>query len=217
MKATITRYMVYISLFSVNFAFTSIRRNPNILRSCQLLASNIGTTELVKLFGRLADKQLLLDVEGAGTPEMMNCCHGGCDNCNYSRVFDNMAAGRPKWIAMYSDRQLVDGRRHVSKWSQLFCDECSTLEKEMFIERLKNLSYQSCLGPSISVDPNDLPTEDTLNSLWDILTRYATEPTEKTIIEMSSNNMVEALRSFIQSEHGATWTEWLSAWEREGC
>lgn len=29
-----------------------------------------------------------------GTPEMMNCCHGGCDNCDYSHVFDYMSSAR---------------------------------------------------------------------------------------------------------------------------
>ena len=36
--------------------------------------SGIDERELAKIFGRLADKMILLDVEGAGTPEMMNCC-----------------------------------------------------------------------------------------------------------------------------------------------
>lgn len=53
----------------------------------------INDIELIKLFGRLADKELLLDVPGAGTPEMMNCCHGGCSNCDYSRIFDSMSSG----------------------------------------------------------------------------------------------------------------------------
>ena len=51
--------------------------------------------ELTKLFGRISDKKLLLDVEGAGTPEMRDCCHGGCDNCPYSRVFDEVSVSVP--------------------------------------------------------------------------------------------------------------------------
>ena len=42
--------------------------------------SSLDERELAKIFGRLADKMILLDVPGAGTPEMVNCCHGGCDN-----------------------------------------------------------------------------------------------------------------------------------------
>ena len=51
--------------------------------------------ELAKVFCRIADDYLLLDVPGAGTPEMKNCCHGGCDNCNFSRIFDEMESGKP--------------------------------------------------------------------------------------------------------------------------
>ena len=49
--------------------------------------SSLDERELAKTFGRLADKMILLDVPGAGTPEMVNCCHGGCDNCDYSSRF----------------------------------------------------------------------------------------------------------------------------------
>ena len=55
-----------------------------------------------QVFGRLADKKLLLDVPGGGAPEMKDCCHGGCDNCDYSRVFDEMNAGKAKWVACYA-------------------------------------------------------------------------------------------------------------------
>ena len=33
---------------------------------------------------------------------MKDCCHGGCDNCDYSRVFDEMNAGKAKWVACYA-------------------------------------------------------------------------------------------------------------------
>ena len=46
--------------------------------------------------------ETMLDVPGAGTPEMKDCCHGGCDNCDYSRVFDEMNAGKAKWVACYA-------------------------------------------------------------------------------------------------------------------
>ena len=41
----------------------------------RLASTNIlDVKEQSKIFGRLADKMLLLDVPGAGSPEMMNCC-----------------------------------------------------------------------------------------------------------------------------------------------
>jgi hypothetical protein len=64
----------------------------------------LDSREIIKLFGRFADKELLLDIPGAGSPEMMNCCHGGCDNCAYSHVFDFMSAARAKWVPLYAYR-----------------------------------------------------------------------------------------------------------------
>ena len=71
-----------ISLKSHVFGNVRLRRALHVAR--------IDEMELTKLFGRLADKTLLLDVEGAGTPAMANCCHGGCDNCPYSRYHRNI-------------------------------------------------------------------------------------------------------------------------------
>ena len=66
------------------------------------VASKVTEQAAAQVFARLADKKLLLDVPGAGTPEMKDCCHGGCDNCDYSRVFDEMNAGKAKWVACYA-------------------------------------------------------------------------------------------------------------------
>ena len=71
--------------------------------------ASLDDVEMTKLFGRLADKYLLLDVPGAGTPGMINCCHGGCDNCDFSHVFDEMSSGRAKWLPLYPDRKIIDG------------------------------------------------------------------------------------------------------------
>ena len=80
----------------------------------------VDERELIKLFSRLADDYLLLDIPDAGTPGMMNCCHGGCDNCAYSHIFDNLSAGRPKWVPLYASRQLIDGRTHTSPGGACF-------------------------------------------------------------------------------------------------
>lgn len=76
------------------------------VRNCQL------NDDLAKIFVRCSDDYLLLDVEGAGTPEMANCCHGGCDNCAFSHIFDQLESGKPKWLPLYSQRTLIDGRNH---------------------------------------------------------------------------------------------------------
>jgi len=89
--------------------FTPSRTPPRRIlgrRATATAAPPAVVTEVTaaQVFGRLADKKLLLDVPGAGTPEMKDCCHGGCDNCDYSRVFDEMNAGKAKWVACYVER-----------------------------------------------------------------------------------------------------------------
>ena len=92
---------------SLTDAFTPSRTPPRRIpgrRATATAAPPAVVTEVTaaQVFGRLADKKLLLDVPGAGTPEMKDCCHGGCDNCDYSRVFDEMNAGKAKWVACYA-------------------------------------------------------------------------------------------------------------------
>jgi len=45
-------------------------------RAAAVRASPLEDIELTRLFGRLAEKRLLLDVPMAGTAELRNCCHG---------------------------------------------------------------------------------------------------------------------------------------------
>lgn len=94
---------------------------------------SIEDREIFKVFARMADKMILLDVPGAGTPEMRNCCHGGCDNCPYSHVFDQMTAGRAKWVPLYAHRKLIDDREHSSPWSVIFEDIGATSNESFHI------------------------------------------------------------------------------------
>ena len=134
--------LIFIYQISFVLTFSSARLynnkfNINPIRIKSILHSTSQQTDIdtdididreaAKLFGRFADNYLLLDVEGAGSPEMMNCCHGGCDNCNYSHIFDNMTSGRPKWVPVYVNRKLIDGRDHMSPWSVLFTGISSSI------------------------------------------------------------------------------------------
>lgn len=57
--------------------FTSFRRYRNAAYLRCALSQGDNEAFLTSIFGRLTDNYLLLDIEGAGTPEMMNCCHSG--------------------------------------------------------------------------------------------------------------------------------------------
>ncbi|KAJ1419338.1 hypothetical protein B484DRAFT_453444 [Ochromonadaceae sp. CCMP2298] len=170
-----------------------------LANSATQVMSSVGDAELTKIFGRIADKQLLLDIPGAGTPGMVNCCHGGCDNCDYSHVFDSMQSGRPKWVALYptGDRQLIDGRAHTAPWSAIF--EGQGVSQEAFAAKLSSLPYNACLGPPSSVPPDEPISETAVAELW------AKVMGEDLGGLLTSNKMVTAMQTLTGEEHGATW------------
>lgn len=143
--------------------------------------SLLDSRELTKIFGRLAAKSILLDIPGAGTPEMANCCHGGCDNCNFSHSFDNLSAGRAKWVPTYSTRTLIDGRSETAPWAGIF-DSAEDADKSLvridkatFRERLQKLPYEMSMGPGTSVPADELPIDGAAEAFWDILLKALIE------------------------------------------
>jgi hypothetical protein len=150
---------------------TTVRRS----NSRTLLTATLDSRELTKIFGRFAAKSILLDIPGAGTPEMANCCHGGCDNCNYSHSFDNLSAGRAKWVPTYSTRTLIDGRSEKAPWANIFDSPIAgdgtgeAIDKATFIERIQQLPYEMSMGPGSSVPADETPLESAVEAFWDIL------------------------------------------------
>lgn len=180
--------------------------------------------ELIKVFGRISDDYLLLNVSGAGSPEMINCCHGGCDNCAYSRIFDNMSAGKPKWIPVYASRRLIDGRNHMSKWSEIFfCTHNSAarnhlqsyvdlhleaynyeIGKSEFSNRLIRLPYTPCLGPPTSCSQDEPISDTILEKLWVSIQQLSRAAPHKNTV--NPNDMALALKSLSKEDHGFTWS-----------
>ena len=191
------------------FFQTSTSRTSNI----RLFDGGPGLSdvrELTKIFGRMSDKMLLLDVPGAGTPEMMNCCHGGCDNCDFSHVFDNMSAGRPKWVPTYSYRQLIDGRDHHSAWASIFDSEDSVLDETTFVDRIKKLPYQMNMGPPSSVPADEEPTDETLHALWSKLI-HTLHDTSSEATTIDAKQMSEALVKLTGDSHGVMFSDFKKA------
>jgi hypothetical protein len=97
---------------------------------------------------------------------------GGCDNCDFSHVFDCLTAGRVKWVALYPFRKLIDGREHTAPWSTIFVDGTGIsrrVDKSTFISKVKTLPYALSMGPSVSVAADEAPGDDSLGALWDKL------------------------------------------------
>ena len=162
---------------------------------------------LTKLFGRLADKMLLLDVPGAGTVEMMNCCHGGCDNCDFARVFDEHRAAKAKWVAHYNFLEHPDGRTHRPPWADaIFGGDASdgadaaAVTADVFVDRLTTMPYGMTMGPmkSVPADEADLPPAAAA-AFFEVLADG--EP------ELTADAMGRRLTELTGKEHGSLWRD----------
>lgn len=183
------------------FSSTSSKRLGDRPARHALQMSALDERELAKIFGRLADKMILLDVPGAGTPEMANCCHGGCDNCEYSHVFDQMNAGRAKWVPSYTYRQLIDGREHSSPWLKVFKNELEVTRDE-FITRLIDLPYQMNMG-SLSVPADEVPKREAVDQFFDALSSGRES--------ISKEKLEEVLPAKVKDKHGVVWNAFKKA------
>jgi len=171
-----------------------------------LSAAVVSEAQAGRLFGRLADKKLLLDVPGAGTPEMRQCCHGGCDNCDYSRVFDEMNAAKPKWVACYAHRRLIDGREHEPPWVALFAD--GALTARAFADRVNDVDYRPSMGPAAVKDGDDSVDEAAAVAFFeDLLQRAGVAPTTD---ELTADQFAQGLAALSGERHGAVWRRFLA-------
>jgi hypothetical protein len=204
-------------------AFTPLHRSPRALRPLPLatttstalrstaVAADLTTLQdevvLTKLFGRLADKLLLCDVPGAGTVEMMNCCHGGCDNCDFARVFDEYRAAKAKWVAHYNFLEHPDGRTHRPPWASAIFGgdapdgaDASAVGSEEFVEKLTAMPYGMTMGPmkSVPADESDLPPAAAA-AFFDLLTDGAAE--------LTADVMGKRLTELTGKDHGCLWRD----------
>lgn len=183
--------------------------NPTLvvaLFGCAAAFSVNTELQAAKIFGRFADKKMLLDVPGAGTPELRNCCHGGCDNCDYSHIFDEMNAGRPKWICLYPHRELIDGRRHEPTWASIFEKEEEAISSSQFFERLCQLPFRPSMGPKCKIPSDELPDAKVVDALYEKLLADGAET-------LTARDFARGLRKLTGEEHGATWKHFSPLFE----
>ena len=86
-KASTSYFRSQLRCLSVGKSTSNIRMSSG--------TGQVEEIELVKIFGRLAEKMIFGD-GSAGA-----CCHSGCDDCEWRYSFDIMQAARPKWIPCY--------------------------------------------------------------------------------------------------------------------
>ncbi|GKY95807.1 hypothetical protein MPSEU_000541400 [Mayamaea pseudoterrestris] len=125
--------------------------------------------EAVKIFGRLAEKYIMLDALAG------QCCYSGCSDCEFRlpgggyRMADQSSA-RPKWIPNYSMRE-ANGKKHETKWAiGLFPHGDEKLNMGQFVQRIRGIAYAPPLGgPSVSASDATIENNDTAEAFFVLL------------------------------------------------
>lgn len=161
--------------------------------------------EAVKLFGRLAEKYIMLD-ETAGL-----CCYSACADCEYRlpdggyRMADQSAA-RPKWIPSYVSRT-INGKEHTTKWSsELYNGEDgeTALDRSTFCQRLVKLAYAPPLGgPYVSASGATVEDWTAAQMLFDVLA----DGKEK----LTKARMSMRFKQLAGGDEGMTWPKFQQA------
>ena len=159
--------------------------------------------EAVKLFGRLAEKYIMLDAS-AGL-----CCYSACSDCEYRepgggyRMADQSAA-RPKWIATYDHREFGSGKEHTTKWSTEIFTEGPAVTKEQFVERLINMEFAPPLGgPFLAKSAAAIEDATAAAAFFDILAG------EKE--KLTKHRMGKEMKVISGGEEGVTWNHFSAA------
>ncbi|KAG7355150.1 hypothetical protein IV203_004506 [Nitzschia inconspicua] len=203
---------------SVSSARTISDRYPYILCSSttqdgeQTVASDncksIDPKDAVRVFGRLAEKYIMLDESGG------MCCYSACKDCEYRlpdggyRMADQRSS-RPKWIPVYEERVFAgQNKEHIAKWKTgIFGDgenSRPSVSKEEFVSALINLEYVPPLGgPFVAASGGTLEDTTVAEHLFDLLSNGK----EK----LSRHKMSLQLKQMADGEQGLTWPSFQSA------
>ena len=180
------------------FAPTPIRIRPETAVHSAVSEVSVEPKEAVKLFGRLAEKYIMLDESGG------MCCYSACKDCEYRlpdggyRMADQ-SASRPKWIPTYGELSFGgQNKQHTAKWlTDLFGEETS-LSKEEFVAKLVEMSFSPPLGgPFVAASAAQIEDTTAAELLFDLL---AGEKEKLARFRMSTS-----LKEMSEGEPGLTW------------
>jgi len=167
-------------------------------------STQIDAKEQVKIFGRLAEKYIMLD-ETAGM-----CCYSACKDCEYRlpdggyRMADQSAA-RPKWIPVYQSRS-INGKQHETKWSTMVWQDNDVLDKAMFVERVLALDYAPTLGgPYLAASAAHIEDDTSISLLFDIISQGKPE--------LSMKDAQRRWTEISNGEQGITWAMFTSLFD----
>lgn len=222
---TITRNMEQSTAFCTSLASVDVSSPPSMSSTSTSPASIPSEAEWAKIFGRLADKAIFMD-ESAG-----QCCHSGCDNCEWRYDFDIMRAARPKWLVTYAERKF-DSDAHTAKWTALFDPPASSptsstpmSDEDMFnmetagptslasstvlAERLSALPFLAPLGPTVTVTADEPLESETAAWLWDKLL-----PPGSKSAGLTARLMERRLKEWANGKDSLMWGDFLAEMRR---
>ncbi|KAL3793614.1 hypothetical protein ACHAWO_001663 [Cyclotella atomus] len=159
--------------------------------------------EAVKLFGRLAEKYIMLDAS-AGM-----CCYSGCTDCEYREPgggyrMSDQSSSRPKWIPAYEHRSFQSGKEHTTKWSTEIFTDGPAVTKEQFVERVMNMEFVPPLGgPYLAASAAAIEDETAAATLFDVLAAGK----EK----LTKHRMSTQMKDLAGGEEGFTWNQFSDA------
>lgn len=186
------------------FRLTSLASSSTAQNAVTTNTVAIDPKEAVKVFGRLAEKYIMLDSSGG------LCCYSACKDCEFRRpdggyIMADQSASRPKWIPSYTSRA-ANGKEHTSKWSsQLFQQGQTSLTKEEFCNQLVQLDYAPTLGgPFVSASAASIEENSAAaGALFDAL---ADGKEHLTKIKMSTR-----IKQLASGEEGLVWSAFSTA------
>jgi hypothetical protein len=184
---------------------TTCRHSETTTQLFSTEVSIIEPKEAVKLFGRLAEKYIMLDESGG------MCCYSGCKDCEFRlpdggyRMADQ-SASRPKWIPIYEERYFASqNKEHKAKWRTEIFKEGPSVNKEEFVKAMVEMSYAPTLGgPFVAASAGkDLEDTSGAEQLFDVLA----EGKEK----LARFRMSTRLKEISEGEQGLTWNAFSAA------
>mmetsp|Transcript_14095 Transcript_14095/g.20627 ORF Transcript_14095/g.20627 Transcript_14095/m.20627 type:complete len:221 (+) Transcript_14095:1268-1930(+) len=170
-------------------------------------AITVEPKDAVRLFGRLAEKYIMLDSSGG------MCCYSACSDCEYrlpdgGYIMADQSAARPKWIPSYDERKFESsGKEHVTAWSTDIFTDGPAVTKEDFVERVRNMEYNPTLGgPFLSKSGAGIETDESVavvGKMFDILAG------EKE--KLTKHRMGKRIKEIAGGEEGLVWSSFIAA------
>mmetsp|Transcript_24109 Transcript_24109/g.29690 ORF Transcript_24109/g.29690 Transcript_24109/m.29690 type:complete len:226 (+) Transcript_24109:107-784(+) len=166
-------------------------------------AISMDPKEAVKIFGRLAEKYIMLDSSGG------LCCYSGCTDCEYRlpgggyRMADQSSA-RPKWIPNYDERIFESaGKEHTSKWNTEIFTDGPAVTKEEFVSRVIDMEFIPPLGgPYMSKSAGAIDDFFAVETLFDILA----DGKEK----LTKHRMGTRIKELANGNEGLIWSDFMN-------